>query len=54
MEQKELIEKFDAAVKTVRLHDGPKPGGKTEDWLKGQQMGIEQGLKIARSILETM
>ena len=48
-----LLEQFDAAVKTVHLHDGPRPGGKSDDWLKGQDIGILQGLKIARSILET-
>lgn len=40
-----LIEKFDAAVKTVRLHDGPRPLGKSEDWLRGQQIGDRAGFE---------
>lgn len=48
-----MLREFDAAAKTVNLHDGPRPGGKSEDYLKGQTIGIEQGLKIARSILES-
>ena len=47
------IAQFDAAVATLRLHDGPRPGGKSPDWLDGQDKGIAQGLKIARSIVET-
>lgn len=54
MVQRELLKKYDAAVKTVKLHCGPRPLGKSDDWLRGQDIGIKQGLKIARTILEEL
>jgi hypothetical protein len=53
MNREELLKAFDEGVATVRMHDGPRPLGKSPDWLAGQDIGIRQGLKIARSILET-
>jgi hypothetical protein len=51
---KNLLTQFDESVNTVNLHGGPRPGGKSKDWLKGQDTGIRQGLKIARSILVSL
>jgi hypothetical protein len=51
---KNLLTQFDESVNTVNLHGGPRPGGKSKDWLKGQDTGIQQGLKIARSILASL
>jgi hypothetical protein len=52
MNREELLKAFDEGVATVRLDDGPRPLGKSAAWLAGQDIGIRQGLKIARSILE--
>lgn len=50
----DMLLEYDKAAKTVHLHDGPRPGGKSADWLAGQDIGIKQGIKIGRSILEAI
>lgn len=51
-ERMKILKAFDEGLATVHLHDGPRPSGKSEDFIKGQTRGIEQGLKISRTILE--
>ncbi len=56
MDKNTFLADFDATAATVKenCHRGPYPGGKSEDFIRGQTRGIGQGLKIARHIIESI
>lgn len=47
----ELFEEFKKSLASVDLLCGPRPGGKSKDWLDGQDRGLRQGMHIAEYAL---
>jgi hypothetical protein len=49
-----FLTEFKKSAASVNLLCGPRPGGKSIDWLDGQDRGLRQGLHIAETIISEL
>ena len=49
-----LLAEFKKSAASVNLLCGPRPSGKSKDWLDGQDRGLRQGLHIAETIIAAL